>query len=183
MIAYQFHQRFDDRFVVLRNRSTTTTWGQTLRNTYLWNCRMDLHCLKFCSCAISWAYYLTLDFHGKMLKRLYHRNRWADWHVTKGMWIDRKLDPLCDFKSWPHPWPWLWILKVKFWKSCIQRMGGSIHMEWKGSDSLGCWNHYMWPWAMTLILNFQGQILKKLYPCSGVVDWHRTKGMWVDRES
>ena len=29
---------------------------------------------------------------------------------------------------------------------------------------------------MTLALDFQGQILKKLYPRNGTVDWHGTKG-------
>ena len=32
---------------------------------------------------------LTLDFQGQMLTKLYHRNRRADWHGTKGMSFDR----------------------------------------------------------------------------------------------
>ena len=48
---------------------------------------------------------LTLDFQGQILKILYLRNGRADWHGTKGMWIDRMLDPHCDFELWPHPWP------------------------------------------------------------------------------
>ena len=35
--------------------------------------------------------------------------------------------------------------------------------------------------TMTLTLDFQGQILKKLYLRNGITDWHGTKGMWVDR--
>ena len=57
---------------------------------------------------------LTLDFHGQIFKKLYHRNKRVDWHGTKRMWVDRMLDPSCDFKLWPHPWPWPWIFKVKF---------------------------------------------------------------------
>ena len=34
---------------------------------------------------------------------------------------------------------------------------------------------------MTLTLDFQGQILNMLYLRNGRVDWHGTKGMWVDR--
>ena len=34
---------------------------------------------------------------------------------------------------------------------------------------------------MTLILDFQGQILKKSYLRNGMVDWRGIKGMWVDR--
>ena len=33
----------------------------------------------------------------------------------------------------------------------------------------------------TLTLDFQGQILKKLYVWNGRADWHGAKGMWVDR--
>ena len=36
---------------------------------------------------------------------------------------------------------------------------------------------------MTLTLDFQGQILKKLYPWSGVANWHGLIGMWVDKKS
>ena len=57
---------------------------------------------------------LTLDFQGQILKMLYLRNGRADWHGTKGMWIDRMLHPLCDFQRSSHPWPWPWIFKVKF---------------------------------------------------------------------
>ena len=41
---------------------------------------------------------LTLDFQGHILKMLYLRNGRADWHGTKGMWVDRMLHPLCDFQ-------------------------------------------------------------------------------------
>ena len=34
---------------------------------------------------------------------------------------------------------------------------------------------------MTLIMNFQGQIFRTLYPMNGVAGWHGTKGMWVNR--
>ena len=34
---------------------------------------------------------------------------------------------------------------------------------------------------MTLTLDLQGQILKKAYLRNGMVDWHGTKGMWLDR--
>ena len=81
---------------------------------------------------------LTLDFQGQILKMLYLRNGMADWHGTKGMWVDRMLDPHCDFELWPHPWTWPLIFKVKFWKCCISRMGGPIEMERKGCESIVC---------------------------------------------
>ena len=86
---------------------------------------------------------LTLDFQGQMLKMLYLRNRRADWHGTKGMWVDRMLHPLGDFQLWPQPWPWPLIFKVKFWKSPISGMGWPIDMGWKGCESIECWNHVM----------------------------------------
>ena len=84
---------------------------------------------------------LTLDFQGQVLKMLYLRNGRADWHGTKGMWIDRMLDPHCDFELWPHPWPWPLIFKVKFWKSRNSGMGCPIHMERKGCKWAECWTH------------------------------------------
>ena len=84
---------------------------------------------------------LTLDFQGQFFKMLYLRNGRADWHGTRGMWIDRMLHPLCDFQRSPHPWPWPWIFKVKFWKSHISGMGWPIDMELKGCESIECWTH------------------------------------------
>ena len=45
---------------------------------------------------------LTLDFQGQILKMLYLRNGRAHGHETKMMWVDRMLDPHCDFELWPH---------------------------------------------------------------------------------
>ena len=84
---------------------------------------------------------LTLDFQGQILKMLYLRNGRADWHGMKGIWVNRMLDPHCDFKVWPHPWPWPLIFKVKFWKSRNSGMGCPIDMEWKGYESNECWTH------------------------------------------
>ena len=134
--------------------------GQTLRNPYLWNHWMDLHHFKFygivltCSCATSWSYDLDLGFSRSNFKMLYLRNGRADWHETKGMWIDRMLHQLCDFQRSPHPWPWPWIFKVKFWKSHISGMGWSIDMELKGCESIECWTH-----AVT----FNGHLTHDLY--------------------
>ena len=97
---------------------------------------------------------LTLGFQGQILKMLYLRNGRADWHETKGMWIDRMLHQLCDFQRSPHPWPWPWIFKVKFWKSHISGMGWSIDMELKGCESIECWTH-----AVT----FNGHLTHDLY--------------------
>ena len=86
---------------------------------------------------------LTLDFQGQILKMMYLRNGRANWHGTKGMWIDRMLDPHCDFELWPHSWPCPLIFKVKFWKSHNSGMGCPIDMEWKGCESIGCYTQFV----------------------------------------
>ena len=85
----------------------------------------------------------TLDFQGQILKKSYLRNWMADWHGIKGMWVDKMLEPCCDFQCPPHPWPWPWIFKVIFWKCCISGMGGPIDMERKGFESIGCYTHFV----------------------------------------
>ena len=60
------------------------------------------------------------------------------WHETKGIWVDRMLDPCCDLQCSPLPWPWPWIFKVKLWKSRISGMGWPIDMERKGCESIEC---------------------------------------------
>ena len=105
---------------------------------------------------------LTLDFQGQILKMLYLRNGRADWHGTKGMWVDRMLHSLCDFQLWPQSWPWPWIFKVKFWKRCISWMGWPIDMESKGCESIEClthvvtfnFPHHTWPWPCIFKVKF-----------------------------
>ena len=128
---------------------------------------------------------LTLDFQGQILKMLYIRNWRADWHGTKGMWVDRKLHPLCDFELSPQPWPWPWIFKVKFRKSRISGMGWPIDMGWKGCESIECWTHvvaFNFPLTHDLDLGFSRSNFKMLCLRNGKADWHGTKGMWVDRK-
>ena len=88
---------------------------------------------------------LTFDFQDQILKKSYFRNGMADWHGTKGMWVDRMLDSHCDFRLWPHPWPWPWIFKVKYWNCCNFGMGGSTHLEWKGYE-LDMMLDAQWEW-------------------------------------
>ena len=98
---------------------------------------------------------LTLD------ERSNFENGRTDWHGTKGMWVDRMLDPCCDFKHSPHPWRWPWIFKVKFWRSRISGMGWPIDMERKGCEFMKYWTHVVtFNIHLTLILDIQGQIFK-----------------------
>ena len=75
---------------------------------------------------------LTWEFQGQMLKKQYHRNKRAHWHVMKGMWINRKWDTLCGFVLWPLPWPWPWLFMVKFWKAVFQEWEGPL--TWNKGD-------------------------------------------------
>ena len=72
---------------------------------------------------------------------LYLRNGMPNWHGMRGIWVDGMLDPHCDFELWPHPWTWLLIFKVKFWKCHISGMGGPVDIKWKECESIGCQTH------------------------------------------
>ena len=62
-------------------------------------------------------------------------------------------------------------------------MGWPSDMGWKGCELIECWTHVVTfnVSPMTLILDFQGQIMKMVYLRNGMADWHGAKGMWVDR--
>ena len=74
----------------------------------------------------------------------YLRNGWSNWCETKMKWVNW-------MRRWlGYPWPWPWPLTLKNSRSnCISGMGGSIVMERKGQESLGCpdvkHNHYVTP--------------------------------------
>ena len=115
----------------------------------------------------------------------YLRNGRADRHGTKGMWVDKMLDPCCDFQLSTHPWTWPWIFMVKFWKSLILWTGWPNDMERKGYESIECWTHVVTSNVHIFCdLDFvfsRWHIFKKSYLRNGTADWHGTKGMWVDR--
>ena len=84
---------------------------------------------------------LTLDFQGQILKKSYLRNGMADWHGTKGMWVNRMLDSRCDFKLWPHPWPWPWIFKVKYLNCLTQEWEAWFSLNERDVSWIWCWMH------------------------------------------
>ena len=125
---------------------------------------------------------LTLEFQGQILKIEYLMNGRADWHGTKGMWIDRILHPLCDSQHSPHPWPWPWIFKVKFWKSHISGMGWPIDMELKRCELIEYWTHvvtFNLPLTHDLDLGFSRSNFENRVPVS-----HEWKGRltWNERD-
>ena len=105
---------------------------------------------KGCGSMGCWAHYVVLNFDltydlslGFSMSNfeiaVYVRSRKAYWHGTKGTWVDRMLDTLCDLELWLHPWPWPGIFKGEFRNCRISEVGGSIDMEQKGCGSTGCW--------------------------------------------
>ena len=107
------------------------------------------------------------NFKVKFWKSLIPGMRWPILYWVKRMWVDKQL--VCDVELWPHPWPWPGILKK----------AGSLEKDLSRQEV----RPTLWPWAMTVTLDFQGQILKRPYPRNGMADWHTTKRMWVDRQS
>ena len=95
--------------------------------------------LKGCESIECWTHAVTFNVHltqdlylgfsRSNFEKLYLRNGRADWHGTKGICVNRMLDPCCDFQCSPLPWPWPWIFNVKFWTSHISGMGWPIDME------------------------------------------------------
>ena len=126
---------------------------------------------------------LTLDFQGHILKMLYLNGR-ADWHGTKGMWVDGMLHPLCDFSAFPSPMTLTLDFRGQILKKSYQEWDGRL--TWNQRD-VSRYNVGPMLWLsmstspMTLTLDFEGQILKMLYLRNGRADWLGTKGMWVDR--
>ena len=86
-----------------------------------------------------------------------------DWHGTKGIWVDRMLDPHCEFELLPHPWPWPLIFKVKFWKRRKVLRNGMP--DWHGMKGMWAdrmldphcgfepWPH-PWPWPLIFKVKF-----------------------------
>ena len=92
--------------------------GQIWKKLYPRN-GMDME-WKGCDLIGSWTHFETLNFdpahdldigfsRSNFEKKMYPRNGMVTWHGMKGMWVDRKLDPLFVFELWPHPWLWPWI--------------------------------------------------------------------------
>ena len=149
---------------------------------------------KGCELTESWTHVVTfnfplthdldLGFSRSNFKKSYLMNGMADWHGTKGMWVDRMLDPCCDFQCSPLTWPWPWIFKVKFWKSRISGMGWPIDMGWKGCELIECRTHvvtFNFPLTHDLGLAFSRSNFEKVLSYEWDADWHGPKGMWVYR--
>ena len=133
-------------------KEIATNWVQTLRNTYLWKCWMDLAHLWFYglvetySCALLYLFahlpHMGLLMCQKLVKsgstwaRLCrtHISETAAWIYT--IWSSMELSRHLVVQHHGH-------LKVKFWKCFISGMGGLIDMERKVCESIGCYTHFV----------------------------------------
>ena len=122
---------------------------------------------------------LTLNFQGQIWNMLYHSQKWYDCHETKSKHVDWTQDLKCDHRVWLWPWSWPWIFKVKYGICYIAAKNGPIAMKRQANIYRLNYRPQMWPsdltWAMTLTLNFQGQIWNLLYLNQKWSDCHETK--------
>ena len=114
---------------------------------------------------------------------IYLSQKWSDCHETKSKHIDRTLCRKCDHRIWPWPWPWPWIFKVKHGIGYISTKNGPIATNEIQTYRLNS-RPQMWPsgltLAMTLTLNFQGEIWNLLYLSQKWPDCHDTKSKHID---
>ena len=124
---------------------------------------------------------LTLNFQGQIQNLLYLSQKWSGCHETKSKHIDWTLGLKCDHRVWP--WPWPWICKVKYRICYISAKKVRMPRNEKQTYRLNS-RAQMWPWgltlAMTLTLNFQGQIQNSLYLSQKWSDCHETKNKHMD---
>ena len=125
---------------------------------------------------------LTLNFQGQIWNWLYLSQKWCDCHETISKHISWSQGLKCDHRVWPWPWPWPWIFKVKYGIGHISAKNGPIATKRKATYRLNS-RPQMWPsdliLAMTLTLNFQGQMWNLLYLNQKWSDCHETKSKHI----
>ena len=129
---------------------------------------------------------LTLNFQGQISNWLYLSQKWSDCHETKSKHIDWTLGFKGDHRVWPWPWPGPWIFKVKYGIGYISAKMVRLPRNEKQTHRLN-FRPQMWPsdltLALTLTLNFQGQIWNLLYLNQKWPDCHETKSKHIDLNS
>ena len=116
----------------------------------MWVDRMLDRCCDFQHSPHSWPWpWIFKVKFWNILKLLYLRNGIADLHRTKGMWVDRMLDPCCDFQHHLNHDLDLGFSRSNFWKVIYRNVTliGSDELIW-------CCTYYVafsydqspWPW-------------------------------------
>ena len=116
-------------------------WHETKR---MWVDRLWTHVVTFnvhLTHDLELGFPRTLDFQGQILKKSYLRKGMSDWHGMKGVWVDRMLNPCCDFQRTPHHDLDLGFSRSNFEIAVYLRIGrvDSLGMKrmWVGYD-VGC---------------------------------------------
>ena len=151
---------------------TGTILVQTSWNTSLWNHWMDFSSMLSCDfrpLTIISDYLRSIS--DVFVKLSPKKNIVEEIESIMGACVERS-SPL-----------WVCIPQKSHLKKAVSQEweGWYINMERWGCQSIQDAEPTMQPWAITLALEFQGQIFKKLYPWSEMADWHRMKAMWVGR--
>ena len=119
---------------------------------------------------------LTLNFQSQIQNLLYLSQKWSDCHKTKSKHIDWTLGLKCDHWVWPWPWP---NTEFAISQPKMVRMPRNEKQTYRLNSRA-----QMWPWgltlAMTLTLNFQGQIQNLLYLSQKWSDCLETKSKHID---
>ena len=89
-----------------------------------------------------------------------------------------------DHRVWPWPWHWPWIFKIRYGISISQPLK-MVRLPWNEKQTYQLNPRpQMWPLgltlAMTLTLNFQGQIWNFLYLSQKWSDCHGTKSKHIN---
>ena len=126
---------------------------------------------------------LTLNFQGQIRNLLYLSQERSDCHETKSKHIKRTLSFKCNHRICPWPWPWPWIFKVKYEIAIWQPKMVWFLRNKKHTYGLNSMPQ-MWPsdlsLAMTLTMNFQGQIWNLLYLSQGWFDCPKMKSTHIE---
>ena len=108
---------------------------------------------KGCESTRYWTHYVTLNYdldHGISRSSgeiTVSKNRRADWHGTKGMWVNRSSDLICDIDLG------LGFSRLNFQIAISQEWEGQLTRNDRDASPMRCWTHYatldLWanPWA------------------------------------
>ena len=129
----------------LQASNVTNKFALTITLTFeFWRSNVTLMVKFGNSCISEWEGRLTLHKGGG--SRSFMTMTMTIWWPRSGVWIYQIVTGVTSDVGVPSThlvWPWPWIFKVKFWKCCISGMEGTIDMEQKGCESIGCYTHFV----------------------------------------
>ena len=122
-----------------------------------------------CDLSFDFTRDLELAFKSSNLDKAVSPEWSADWHRTKGVWVDMMLDKSCEIELWPWPWK---TFKVKFRNCNIQEWDGWFTWNIKDVMQIRCWIPYA---TLNFDTNHDLTLIFK------VKFENETKGIWINR--